>query len=101
MWRLVLRVVGDDHAWVAGWDELTREQLLVVVAERAGLLDRQAVQLEQQATQIQALTEQVKALTERVKELTRLFGAEFGELVVAAVWRSWSATGPATPGLEP
>lgn len=63
---------------MAGWDELTREQLLVVVAERAGLLDRQAVQLEQQATQIQALTEQVKALTEQVKELTRLLGQNSG-----------------------
>jgi transposase len=39
---------------VAGWDELTREQLLIVVAE--------------QAAQIQALTEQVKELTRRLEQ---------------------------------
>lgn len=49
---------------MAGWDQLTREQLLVVVAE--------------QAAQIQALTEQVQALTEQVKELTRQLGQNSG-----------------------
>jgi transposase len=49
---------------VAGWDQLTREQLLVVVAE--------------QATLIQTLTEQVQALTAQVAELTRLLGQNSG-----------------------
>ena len=49
---------------MAGWDQLTREQLLVVVAE--------------QATLIQTLTEQVQALTAQVAELTRLLGQNSG-----------------------
>jgi transposase len=49
---------------VAGWDELTREQLLIVVAE--------------QSTHIQALTGQVQALTEQVTELTRQLGQNSG-----------------------
>ena len=49
---------------MAGWDQLTREQLLVVVAE--------------QAVQIQALTGQVQALTGQVTELTRQLGQNSG-----------------------
>ena len=60
---------------MTGWDQLTREQLLVVVAEQARLLDRL---LDEQAAQIQALTGQVQALTGQVKELTRRLGQNSG-----------------------
>jgi hypothetical protein len=68
---------------VAGWDQLTREQLLVVVVEQARLLD-------QQAAQIQALTGQVQALTEQVKDLTKQLGQNSGNSSMRTV--------PATTG---
>ena len=60
----LLRGGWRRSCWVAGWDQLTREQLLVVVAE--------------QAVQIQALTGQIQALTGQVTELTRQLGQNSG-----------------------
>ena len=47
-------------------EQLTREQLLVVVAGQAVLLETQSVQIQTQAVQIAALTEQVAELSRRL-----------------------------------
>jgi transposase len=49
---------------VSGWEQLSREQLLLVVAEQARLIEAQAAQIE--------------ALTSQVAELTRLLGQNSG-----------------------
>ena len=54
MWLLC--VAWQIHSGVAGWDQLTRGPLLVVVAEQARLV-------EQQELRIEALTKQVAELT--------------------------------------
>jgi transposase len=45
---------------VAGWDQLTREQLLVVVAEQAKVVEQQALQIEALAKQVAELTRLLK-----------------------------------------
>src|SRR6476469_1001428 len=69
-----------------GWDQLTREQLLVVVAE--------------QATLIQTLTEQVQALTAQVAELTRLLGQNSGNSSLPPSTDRGRGPSRPRPGLE-
>lgn len=56
---------------MAGWEQLSREQLLVVVSAQAGQIAEQDARLAAQAARIEALTAQVA-------ELTRLLGQNSG-----------------------